>query len=95
MMNNNWYRIKAHKIDGAVWFEHPTRVEPNLKHCWDLENNPGVDIHLEKGVLASPGWMERMKTDVVSVYKPIEKGEEELDEKEGWEVDMQRWIKKK
>jgi len=95
MMNNNWYRIKAHKIDGAVWFEHPTRVEPNLKHCWDLENNPGVDIHLEKGQLASPGWMERMKTEVVSVYKPIEKGEEKLDEKEGWEVDVQRWIKKK
>jgi len=95
MMNNNWYRIKAHKIDGAVWFEHPTRVEPNLKRCWDLENNPDVDIHLVKGELASPGWMERMKADVVSVYKPIEKGEEKLDEKEGWEVDMQRWIKNK
>jgi len=96
MMNNNWYRVKAHKIDGAVWFEHPTRVEPNLGHCWDLKNNSEVEIHTKaNGELESPGWMERMKAEVVEVYKPIEKGEEKLDEKEGWEVDVQRWIKKK
>lgn len=96
MMNNPWYRIKAHKMKDAVWFEHPTRVEPNLTQCWDLVNNPDVQIHCdEKGALASPGWMTRMRKEVIDVYKPIEKEKEELDSKEGWECDVQRWIAKK
>lgn len=95
MMNNPWYRIKVHQIKDGMWFEHPTRVETTLDHCWDLKNNPGVEIHCdENGALVSPGWMMRMRKDVIKVYKPIEQTKEELDENEGWEVDMQRWIKK-
>merc|ERR1719322_778802 len=39
MMNNPWFRIKVHAVPGeqAIWFEHPTRVEPNLKHARDSE----------------------------------------------------------
>jgi len=69
MMNNPWFRVKVHAVPGenAIWFEHPTRVEPNLKHAWDKER-----LHLlPEGQLPSPGWMEKRQRDlVVQAYAP-------------------------
>jgi len=83
MMNNNWFRVKVHTVPGekAIWFEHPTRVEPNLKHAWDLER-----LHvLPDGTLPSPGWMQRQQELVVEAYAPRVLEDEPLDKLECWE----------
>jgi len=93
MMNNNWFRVKVAPVPGTdeVWFEHPTRVEPNLQHYWDKETGAS-DLYLVDGKLPSPGWMERQQKDVVAVYRPIDKEDEVTDPREGWEADMGRWL---
>jgi hypothetical protein len=96
MMCNPWFRIKVHKVSGQneVWFEHPTRVEPNLSHYWDKENNTNK-LHLEDGKLTSPGWMERQLKEIQAVYGPIAKEKEVVDPNEGWEVGVKKWMLKK
>merc|ERR1719293_655855 len=44
MMNNPWFRIKVHRVAGedAIWFEHPTRVEPTAATFWPH----GENMHL-------------------------------------------------
>lgn len=94
MMNNPWFRIKVHSLrDGAeVWFEHPTQVEN--RHSIDRSAPlcpQKEDLHLlPNGDLASPGWMERMVTDVQTVYAPGKA--EDLDSEEGWEREKRHLI---
>ena len=40
MMNNAWFRVKVKQVPGeaALWFEHPTRVEKNIRTAWRKEN---------------------------------------------------------
>lgn len=74
MMNNNWFRVKVHDLPGGggIWFEHPTRVEPNLAHYWDKDCGQKGKLHLkEDGTLPSPGWMERLRDMVVKAYAPL------------------------
>ena len=80
MMNNPWFRVKVHAVPGesAIWFEHPTRVEPNLKHHWDL--TAGVSIHTVDDKLASPGWQERLQKEYKDAYAPLPLEELPLDE---------------
>jgi NAD(P)H-flavin reductase/cytochrome b involved in lipid metabolism len=84
MMNNNWFRIKVHDLptgDG-IWFEHPTRVEPNLSHYWDKEFGLGQKdrLYLEKdGSLPSPGWMDRLRDMVVKAHAPLPLEEQPAD----------------
>merc|ERR1712232_278752 len=81
MMNNNWFRVKVHDVPNGneIWFEHPTRVEPNLAHYWDKENSKKT-LHLaQDGNLASPGWMERLKDLVVKAHAPLPIEEQPLD----------------
>jgi DMSO/TMAO reductase YedYZ molybdopterin-dependent catalytic subunit len=82
MMNNNWFRVKVHDVpaEDAIWFEHPTRVEPNLKHYWDKEGRENICFHLtSEGQLQSPGWMERLKDLVVAAHAPLPLEEQPLD----------------
>jgi nitrate reductase (NAD(P)H) len=82
MMNNNWFRVKVHDVPGAneIWFEHPTRVEPNLGQYWDKDNRGTQCLHLAAdGKLASPGWMERIKDLVVKAHSPLPLEEQPLD----------------
>jgi hypothetical protein len=77
MMNNPWFRVKVHEVPGggAIWFEHPTRVEPNLDHAWDKDR-----LHLTpEGKLPSPGWQERLKTEYAAAYAPLPLEEQPLD----------------
>merc|ERR1711870_227937 len=86
MMNNNWFRVKVHAVPGekAIWFEHPTRVDPNLKQAWDMER-----LHLlPDGTLPSPGWMQRQQELVVEAYAPRVLEDEPLDALEGWEREV-------
>merc|ERR1712190_20420 len=79
MMNNNWFRVKVHDLPsdehpraGGIWFEHPTRVEPNVSHYWDRDCGRKDILHLNKdGSLPSPGWMERLKEMVVKAHAPL------------------------
>jgi nitrate reductase (NAD(P)H) len=97
MMNNNWFRVKVHQLgNGEIWFEHPTQVDN--RHSIDknapLQPQGGEQLHvLENGNLASLGWMDRMKEDVVAVYAPGKP--EDLDVNEGWEREKQHLIGKK
>lgn len=82
MMNNNWFRVKVHDVpsEDAIWFEHPTRVEPNLNHYWDKERRDAGCLHLtSEGNLPSPGWMERLKGMVVKAHAPLPLEEQPLD----------------
>jgi len=96
MMNNNWFRVKVHSLrDGAeVWFEHPTQVENRHSIDRSAPLCPQKEaLHLlPNGDLASPGWMERMVTEVQAVYAPGKP--EELDSEEGWEREKQHLIVK-
>merc|ERR1719327_1265218 len=69
MMNNPWFRVKVHDVPGgdAIWFEPPTRVEPNLKHAWDKDR-----LHLTvDGELPSPGWQQRLQKEYAAAYAPL------------------------
>eukprot|EP00418_Pyrodinium_bahamense_P098828 CAMPEP_0179036694 /NCGR_PEP_ID=MMETSP0796-20121207/13747_1 /TAXON_ID=73915 /ORGANISM="Pyrodinium bahamense, Strain pbaha01" /LENGTH=529 /DNA_ID=CAMNT_0020732983 /DNA_START=178 /DNA_END=1767 /DNA_ORIENTATION=- len=82
MMNNNWFRVKVHDVPSgqAIWFEHPTRVEPNLNHYWDKEKRGQSTLHLNPdGQLPSPGWMERLKAMVVKAHAPLPLEQQPLD----------------
>merc|ERR1719199_771982 len=93
MMCNPWFRVKVHAVPGQneIWFEHPTRVEPNLGHYWN-KTRSDHKLHLEDDKLTSPGWMERQLKDIQAVYGPIEKEQEVVDPKEGWEVGVKQWM---
>merc|ERR1719326_35263 len=87
MMNNPWFRIKVHKIEGPkneIWFEHPTRVEPSANTFYPN----GETMHLVNGDVASPGWAERLHADYSAAYAPREKTDEPLDGKNGWEMEV-------
>merc|ERR1719230_82077 len=93
MMNNCWFRVKVHALgDDEIWFEHPTQVDN--RHSIDKSaplNPQNEELHLlPNGNLASPGWMERMVTDVQAVYAPGKP--EVLDRQEGWEREKQHII---
>jgi len=80
MMNNPWFRVKVHDVPGqsAVWFEHPTRVEPNLKHAWDKDR-----LYLTAdGQLPSPGWQERLQKEYSAAYAPLPLEQQPLDGEE-------------
>ena len=65
MMNNAWFRVKVKQVPGeaALWFEHPTRVEKNIRTAWRKE-----DLYvLPDGCLPSRGWMEEMKDEVAAL----------------------------
>eukprot|EP00973_Karenia_brevis_P091044 12405589-Karenia_brevis.AAC.1 len=82
MMNNNWFRIKVHDVpeEDAIWFEHPTRVEPNLKHYWDKDRRDKACLYLSaEGKLPSPGWMQRLEDMVVEAHSPLPLEEQPLD----------------
>merc|ERR1711972_1176230 len=77
MMNNPWFRVKVHDVPGenAIWFEHPTRVEPNLKQAWDKDR-----LHLDAdGKLPSPGWQERLQKHYSAAFAPLPLQEQPLD----------------
>mmetsp|Transcript_43917 Transcript_43917/g.136235 ORF Transcript_43917/g.136235 Transcript_43917/m.136235 type:complete len:210 (+) Transcript_43917:473-1102(+) len=77
MMNNPWFRVKVHDVPGAnaIWFEHPTRVEPNLKHAWDKDR-----LHLTvDGQLPSPGWQERLQKEYSAAFAPLPLEQQPLD----------------
>uniref|UniRef100_A0A7S4T3X5 C2H2-type domain-containing protein n=1 Tax=Alexandrium monilatum TaxID=311494 RepID=A0A7S4T3X5_9DINO len=77
MMNNPWFRVKVHDVPGAnaIWFEHPTRVEPNLKHAWDKDR-----LHLTAdGQLPSPGWQERLQRAYSAAFAPLPLEQQPLD----------------
>merc|ERR1719359_2753198 len=77
MMNNPWFRVKVHDVPGesAIWFERPTRVEPNLKHAWDKDR-----LHLTAdGQLASPGWQQRLQKEYAAAYAPLPLEQQPLD----------------
>jgi nitrate reductase (NAD(P)H) len=87
MMNNPWFRVKVHKVDGAsdqIWFEHPTRVEETPATFYPN----GETMHLVGGEVASPGWAERMHSDYSAAYLPKEKNDEQLDPSNGWEGEV-------
>jgi len=68
MMNNAWFRVKVKQVPGeeALWFEHPTRVEKNIRTAWRKE-----DLYvLPNGNLPSRGWMEEMKDEVSVLFSP-------------------------
>jgi hypothetical protein len=93
MMNNNWFRVKVHRLGDEIWFEHPTQVDNRHTIDKNAPLNPmgGEVLHtLPNGNLASPGWMERMQADVKAVYAPGQP--EDLDEQEGWEREKQHII---
>jgi len=93
MMNNNWFRVKVHKLaSNEIWFEHPTQVDNRHSIDKNASLNPqNEELHLlENGNLASPGWMERMITDVQTVYAPSKA--ETLNIQEGWELEKQHII---
>merc|ERR1719247_3800332 len=95
MMNNNWFRVKVHQLgNGEIWFEHPTQVDNRHSIDKNAPLNPqNEELHLlDNGDLASPGWMERMVTDVQAVYAPGKP--EDLDTEEGWEREKQHLIEK-
>jgi hypothetical protein len=80
MMNNPWFRVKVHDVPGenAIWFEHPTRVEPNLKQAWDKDR-----LHLDAdGKLPSPGWQERLQKQYSAAFAPLPLQEQPLDGEE-------------
>jgi len=96
MMNNNWFRVKVHRLGDEIWFEHPTQVDNRHSIDKNAPLNPmgGEVLHtLPNGNLASPGWMERMVDDVRKVYAPGLP--ETLDEREGWEREKQHIIGRK
>jgi hypothetical protein len=77
MMNNPWFRVKVHEVPGggAIWFEHPTRVEPNLNHAWDKDR-----LHLAAdGQLPSPGWQQRLQKEYSAAYAPLPLEQQPLD----------------
>jgi nitrate reductase (NAD(P)H) len=87
MMNNPWFRVKVHKVQGKehqIWFEHPTRVEESPSKFFPN----GETMHLLDGEVASPGWAERMHTDYSAAYYPKEKGDELPDLTCGWEKEV-------
>jgi len=92
MMNNPWFRVKVHALDGEIWFEHPTQVDN--RHSIDRAaplQPQNEELHLlANGDLASPGWMERMAAEVQAVYAPEKP--ETLDPAEGWEREKQHMI---
>jgi len=80
MMNNPWFRVKVHEVPGgnAIWFEHPTRVEPNLTHAWDKDR-----LHLNaEGKLLSPGWQERLQKEYSDAFTPLPLEQQPLDGEE-------------
>jgi hypothetical protein len=85
MMNNPWFRIKVHKIEGPkneLWFEHPTRVELSYgdrNRQYKKENL----YTLPDGTFPSKGWWEERKAEVVEECAP--KDVEVLKKDEGWE----------
>merc|ERR1719487_1062565 len=86
MMNNPWFRVKVHKVEGAenqIWFEHPTRVEPTPGTFYAN----GEIMHLVNGEVASPGWAERLHKDYSAAYAPKEKTDE-TPGKGGWEAEV-------
>jgi nitrate reductase (NAD(P)H) len=80
MMNNPWFRVKVHEVsDGsAIWFEHPTRVEPGLNHAWDKKNANRLYLTVD-GKLPSPGWQERLQKEYSAAYSPLPLEEQPLD----------------
>jgi nitrate reductase (NAD(P)H) len=85
MMNNPWFRVKVHKVEGSneIWFEHPTRVEPTAATFYPN----GEQMHLINGEVASPGWAERAHKDYSAAYAPKEKTDE-TPAKDGWEAEV-------
>jgi len=80
MMNNPWFRVKVHDVPGqnAIWFEHPTRVEPNLRQAWDKDR-----LHLTaEGELVSPGWQQRLQKEYSAAFAPLPLEEQPLDGEE-------------
>merc|ERR1712032_1634694 len=60
------------------WFEHPTRVEPNLTHAWDKDR-----LHLNaEGKLLSPGWQERLQKEYSDAFTPLPLEQQPLDGEE-------------
>jgi nitrate reductase (NAD(P)H) len=88
MMNNPWFRVKVHKVDGRlnneIWFEHPARVEETPGTFYPN----GESMHLINGEVASPGWAERLHSDYSASYYPKEKHDEQPDPKTGWEGEV-------
>jgi nitrate reductase (NAD(P)H) len=91
MMNNPWFRIKIHRVPGeeAIWFEHPTRVEPTAATVYPY----GETMHLVNGEVASPGWAERMQKEYSFAYMPKEKDDEEPDPDYAWEAEASHKLK--
>jgi DMSO/TMAO reductase YedYZ molybdopterin-dependent catalytic subunit len=80
MMNNPWFRVKVHDTpDGsAIWFEHPTRVEPSLGHAWDSTIQGKLYLTADNK-LPSPGWQERLQKEYSDAYKPLPLEQQPLD----------------
>jgi len=85
MMNNPWFRIKVQRVPGeeAIWFEHPTRVEPTPSTYW----TDAQAMHLVDGTVASPGWAERMHAEYSAAHAPREKDDDKPDASYAWEVE--------